>query len=375
MAAIDPQGALGGPEISGFNYVKLALTPDKRSGKALALRQCKHDIVILGTSRAESGIDLDHPAFKGRRVYNAALKAATMYEMSRIVDYMLRYQTPDAVILSLDFVAFSDERLSADDFSLSPLAESLSVSELIPYLVSINSIYEAQQTIRWNLRGVENKCTDRGAPVRTWPAPPARKAFDITIAQYADYQHYRSFALGQKHMESLKESLTALVSKGVRVYAFISPMHVVQFEIMENLHVRDSYAMWQKRLVDLFASVNKQLPPDRQIALWDFSGYHAVSTVRIPALETRARLRGFSDSAHYTKEVGDMIIDKIMLLSRPATNSVAASDFGVRLDEDNIEQYLVRQIRAAKEWRDADPEEVIRVANLVAETIDREQAQ
>lgn len=61
-----------------------------------------------------------------------------------------------------------------------------------------------------------------------------------------------------------------------------------------------------------------------------------------------------------------MLIDKVMLPSEsPAV--VSSSDFGVRLDRDNIEQYQMLQMRAAKEWRDANSEEVTRVANFVME--------
>ena len=130
-AVVDPHGRLLLVDKTGFNELKLTVPFDNRTGKALALRQCDYDTIILGTSRAESGIAVDQPPFDAARTYNAALKAATMYEMRRLVEYALQYRSLRRVVIGLDFVSFNERAISFDDFDDSPLASPPSAGSLV----------------------------------------------------------------------------------------------------------------------------------------------------------------------------------------------------------------------------------------------------
>ena len=116
-AVADPQARLLLIDRSGFNEAKVSLARNSRKGKSTVIRQCDIDTIILGTSRAETAIDFEHPAFAGTHPYNAALRGGTVYEMQQLTDYAISQQHLEAVYLSLDFEAFNGRYVTREDFA------------------------------------------------------------------------------------------------------------------------------------------------------------------------------------------------------------------------------------------------------------------
>ena len=160
-ATIDPYGRLLIVDTEGFNQAKISPDND-RSGKARHLRQCKYDTLILGTSRAESGIRVEQPALEGAHAYNGALKAATMYEMRRVTDYALANQQLHTAVIGLDLTAFNAKDQGFEDFHESPFADSISLGTWVRYLVSWQTLKQSWYTWKWNHDGNTVTCKDRG---------------------------------------------------------------------------------------------------------------------------------------------------------------------------------------------------------------------
>jgi hypothetical protein len=71
--------------------------------------------------------------------------------------------------------------------------------------------------------------------------------------------------------------------------------------------------------------------------LWDFSGYSAQTTEKVPG--GRAQMNGYLESSHYKEALGDTILERIF---DPAAPERHGDGFGVRLRPGNIEPHLSR---------------------------------
>ena len=360
-AVIDPQARILIVEKPGFNQVKTRLKSASRKGKTTALRQCSYDTLVLGTSRAEMAMAMDAPPLNDGRSYNAALKAGSMYEIRRIAEYALLNQNLDVVLLSLDFVAFNADLIYEEDFSDSPLAETVSLSSLAKYLVSLQTLRESLDTLKGNTRGNAETCVDTGKHVRKYKQKPARVAFDGILRQYSKGP-YKRHASGDFHLRHLASLLRDLADADVAVYAFISPAHVVHFELMKEMDLLDEYEDWKRDLVRLFAEANQDLPEQQHAVLWDFSGFSEITTEKVPPPGDESFMRWYSDSSHANPSVGTMMTNKIFGLRSETTETVAA--FGVQLSTDNIEATIEKARRDSERYRRENPAEIARIQKI-----------
>lgn len=354
-ALVDPHGRLLWLDRAGLNQVKMTVPSNNRAGKALALRQCNYDTIIVGTSRAESGIVVDQPAFEEALVYNAAMKSASMYEMRHLIEYGLKHQELKRVVIGFDFMSFNERLISFDDFADSPLAQPQSVASLLRYLISWGTLQESWITLELNRSGRFKSCQDDGeykARAGSKKSPSIRIAFDFILRRYAGGQ-YREYVIGEEHLESLAAVLTDLDAAGVQVYGFISPMHVMHAETIREMGLLADYQGWKRQLVDMFAA-------HQQAELWDFSGYSEITTEVVPSVDGE-KMWGYTDSAHYRPVVGSKVIAKMYDLD----SEESAPNFGVRLSPANIDAVIAADEQDSAAYRRSNANEIQRMQDMV----------
>ena|GEM_PF-1541922 len=361
-AIIDPQARFLLVDKPGFNQVKTTLETNNRKGKTTALRQCSYDTIVLGTSRAEMAIALDSPPLNDGRSYNAALKAASMYEIRRLAEYAMLHQDLEVVLLSLDFVAFNTQSIFFDDFSDSPLAETVSLPSVVRYLISLQTLRESLATLKSNVRGNALICVDAGVHKRKLKRKAARTAFDTILRRYSTGQ-YNRYVSGDLHLQHLAALLQKLIAADVRVYAFISPAHVTHLELLAEMGLINEYEDWKRSLVQIFAEANQDLPEQRRAILWDFSGYSEITTEKVPAPDDQEFMRWYSDSSHANPNVGQIMINGIF--GRRADDVATAAPFGVRLTADNIETVIEQTRLDSARYRRDNPDEIARMQEML----------
>jgi hypothetical protein len=357
-AAVDPHGRLLIVDTEGFNQTKIS--PDNnRSGKARSLRQCSYDTLILGTSRAESGIRVEQAALEGAHAYNGALKAATMYEMRRVADYALANQQLQTVVIGLDLSSFNAKDQGLDDFDESPFADSISFAAWGRYLVSWKTLKHSWYTWEWNHDGNTVTCEDRG---EYKPRPGAqasaniRTAFDFVLKRYASGQ-YPDFTLGKQHLADFAATVNTLADADVQVYAFISPMHATHLELMREMGMLDKYDNWRRKLVSIVEETNKRVGNNTTVQLWDFSGYNTITTETVPAPLENTVMRWYRDSAHYNHDAGDILMSQVFGIPSPEP--------GVRLTSANIDAVIGAERAQSDKYRAAHPEEIKRLQEML----------
>lgn len=357
-AVVDPQGRILIVEKPGFNEVKI--TPvNNRQGKARAIRQCAYDALILGTSRTETGIRVEQRALADRYAYNAALKAATMYEIRRLVAYALEQRDLKTVVIGLDLTSFNSKGNGFDDFYESPLAESVSPNLLVRYLVSLQTLKQSYYTLKWNQRSYAQTCEDRGEQITRRGALPStdiRTAFDFVLKRYASGQYY-DYKMGEQHLRYFAEALDDVQRAGIEAEVFIAPMHATHVELLREMEMLDVYHDWKRALVTMVADVNARYPKVRPVELWDFSGYNRLTTEYVPSPQESITMRWYKDSAHFNQDAGDLLMNEMFGLS-PA-------ELGVRLTPASIEGHIEAEARASNLYRAQNPAEIARLQEML----------
>ncbi len=83
-----------------------------RLGKAQRLAAQRWDVILLGNSRVEVGLDPEHPGWRGARVFNAGLPGAVFDEFDRAARLAIAGHPPRRIVLCVDLSDF-DARRSA----------------------------------------------------------------------------------------------------------------------------------------------------------------------------------------------------------------------------------------------------------------------
>ncbi len=361
-AVVDPMARLLIVDRPGLNQVKVELAPNSRKGKATALRQCGYDTIVLGTSRAETAIATSHAAFSDAAVYNAALRAGTMFEMRRIAEYALTQRKPKTILVSLDFESFNSRVMIAEDFDESPLARRTSLQSLARYLFSLQTFGHSVATLRANMRGNVAMCSDNGEHKRTYELTAARKAFDFILRRYAK-GHYGSYVADGQHMQHLAALLEELIAAGVKVHAFTSPMHATHLELMAQIGLMDEYDKWRRDLAAVFAEANRGAPEASRAVLWDFSGYNEITTERVPDPDTQPFMRWYEDSAHFNRDVGSIMLNRMFYIENGKLPFDA--EFGVVLTPENVEDRIEADHRGSRRYRRDNPAEIERLQRML----------
>lgn len=358
----DPQARFLIIDKPGFNRVKVALRTNSRQGKANALRQCNYDAIVLGASRAETAIAVNQPALRNSKAYNAALRGGTMYEMAHMAEYAVQHQDLELVLLSIDFEGFDSNVPFREDFSESPLAKTVSLAATMRHLFSIQTFRESFVTIKLNSEGDIAICADNGEHKRTYELAAARVAFDFLLRKYAQ-EIYSNYGSDDLHYQYLKNLLRNMAKANVRVYAFISPVHVTHLELLTEMGMHDEYESWKRRVVKVFDEANRTTPRAMQATLWDFSGYNEITTEKVPFPEDRKFMQWYTDSSHYNQYIGGLMMDRMFGLE--SDKSITASPFGTPLTPDNVESVLEKERVDSERYRRDNADEILRIQTML----------
>lgn len=338
-----------------------------RMGKAYIVRKLKPKSIILGASRAETGLNPEHPGFKNKPVYNLSLAGANIYETYRYFQHMNNLTKLVQIVLSIDFFQFNANKAVTPDFlesrlSISykgsqvgyPLQEVVSVLSSIDGLVaSIETIFKQNNSRQIILNnGQQNHTANKMKIVKQGGH---RNAFLQSEEDYIKYIYFpkpakkfdfSSVETGTDSFLIFRLLIEECYRKDIDTKILISPSHARQWETLAASGLWDKWEFWKKELVRLNeeAAVKYGRKP---FALWDFSGYNTYTTESVPPIgDTRTEMKWYWESSHYRSELGDIVLDRIFNVSRP--ERTVADDFGVLLTAESLNRHLLK-IRSTRE--------------------------
>ena len=357
---VDPVGMFRIVEIQGFNKKKPEFYTHLRMTKAHAVRILKPDSIILGTSRAEYGLDPAHGALHSHREsipYNLALSSCRIFEALQYLKHAHAVNPLKQAIIGLDMFMFNDAVKNEQDFDESRLVQhsvwNISmgwlhdiVISLISYKATMKSLYTIQNQNRKDLilYRIDGMRDDRYAWPRIQSKGGHRKVdldtFRVKNPLSKETKGEKPFKMNNS-IEYFRKLVHFCRINDVRLHLFISPVHARFLERqLKNGRYRQM-EQWKREIVHAATFENSKDADKGIVHLWDFSGYNSITTEPFPRLgDTRTQMKWFWESTHYKKETGNLIMDRMFGMENPKRR--VPEDFGIKLNLDIMEKHLER---------------------------------
>lgn len=383
---VDPFGMFGTKRIPGFNELKPEIGPRDRMAKAYRIRVVQPHGIILGSSRAEIGLDPEHPGWdkKSYPVYSLALSNARVDE---ILGYLIHAQLHgplEEVVLAIDFFMFNANWRHEASFDASRLSVPGSllhdtgwIEDLVKALFSLDGVKASIDTIRVQNIPTTPSYYPNGArdTRRKWAEIRAkgghRQAFlSNTLYELTHADGWPLFSLDDNAgvptpFETFKEIVKFCQQQKINLHILISPIHVLKQEVIWQLGLGFEYERWKRSLVGI---LNNSGTP-----LWDFSGYNSITMEPFPPLgDVETQMKHYWEGSHYRKRVGDLILDR--LFDFQEFGRTVPDGFGIRLDASNIDAHLLATRNAREHYIHTHQRDVEEIAKQVQETEIRRRA-
>lgn len=377
---IDPFYIFEAPRIAGLNAVKTGFFKHLRSMKPLVLqsKMNTYDTIILGSSRAEAGLDPEHPAWGSSKVYNLSIPAPSMYELLRYYQFANQVQELRTVVLALDFSQFDIQK----NYEVDRLLQSIHspnkhyrTSNLITTLFSIDALSASVRTVI-SQHNPKVEHTSLGFGIHTWRREEAarigqRAVFIDNDKQYISNHWTRIEATGDSIDDSQTASLVyfrRLVegsrTHGTHLIVLISPSHAREWSAIWAAGRWPQVEQWKRDLLTIIAEDAARHPWKEPFALWDFSGYNSITTEEVPqAGDTMTQMRWYWEASHYKKEVGDMMLARLFNYHDPKQQ--VQDDFGTKLTFENIDAHLQTVREQQHIWHLQHQQDIQEIMGLV----------
>jgi len=376
---VDPYGIHRVVSIAGVNAIKPAVETKVRLTKAYQMIRTKPEIVVLGNSRVESGIDTDLASEVAKRnIFNVGLPGSTIYELYRYLQHAQAIRPLTRAVLALDVYSFNtnwartandylEERLRVHpDGSRVRYLNLNRIRDLRNLYLSISSLDSARFTVLNQNQDWASDRTDTGFN----PMVDAEYYFDrgyhhVFFRKAQGY--YRNsqrrgmnFAPSDEWPEGAMRYFRDIVAfcrrEGIALRLYIHPYHAHVLEIMRMTGIWSQFEDWKRQVVAIVAEDADRHPDSPPIQIWDFSGYNAVTTEPVPPEgDVASVMRWYWEASHYKKAVGTEIVKVMYQVGVPAPG---ARPFGVRIDDSTIEQHLADIRAMGQQYRHDRAEEV-----------------
>lgn len=336
--------------VAGFNAAKTEQIGWDPLFKYYQLIYRAPDLVLLGSSRIEQGVDPEDSRLAGARSpYNLGVIGANMEMIDAYWRHALRWSEGlQTVVVGLDFFAFNANRPVWRSFDRELLKrDHFPLDEFGAMLISRKLTRHSGATVRDNFSGRVARvfAFDRRGVVRLRPTdgksaigdpltdgdPDAagRRRFAATLREFVSNPGlYGCFALSEDAFVRLEALVGASRRRGVRVVLFTSPSHASLNETLDALGLWPAWEAWKRRLAEI-------------APYWDFATYNSVTME--PATGDR---RYYHEPAHYTFDVGRLMLARFF----ESGEESGAPDFGALVTSDNVDGHLEAVRRDRAEW-------------------------
>lgn len=337
---VDPLGIFGSPRVAGINATKPYLDHHRTLARWQGARRLCPDVGIFGNSRAEIGLDSDHPVFGrlGLTAFNHAIPGSSIATSVQQMAWLKQAGcSPEEIVLGVEFF----------DFLGSSPAKALSF-ESTPPNIGLNVWAETV----FSITGLRDSLTTLAAQRMRHPAILTERGFNPLLNYVPEVEHAGHYVLfRQRAEENLKNwmrkeprihaaggqisedfagldaFLKEAAAAGSKVHLVIYPYHAEILLMLERLNWLGLFAQWK---AEILASADLYAKAGMNIEVVDFSGLSAETAEPIPPRGDKRHLSFYWEAGHFKKELGDRMLERIF---------GDATGFGVRVDKDSLSQH------------------------------------
>ena len=343
---------------------KPAFEKNVRLAKAHIVQRLKPSAAVLGSSRAEIGLNPGHPGWGDKLVFNSGLPSASIAEMSNYLEHLQLAGGLQLAVVGLDLFQFNPDKAGSPDFRecrlnqgrYPELVNSLRRWCDIPYLWISPLGYQqlAAEHSDAPIPSVYLANGSRGPNAKDWEI---RKLGSQLQLFEASEQEYRSKAGLYDGLADIGDFANSPVSKAfTEILTFahqneidtrfiISPSHARQWETIHAMKLWPTFEDWKRFLVSANQQVAREHSRDA-FPIWDFADYNNFSTEPVPEDTADApRMKWYWESSHYTKQLGDIVLNKVLL----EDNIELGKEIG-SLTDNELEAWLAIIIQNRELW-------------------------
>ncbi len=383
-AYVDPYGIAGATGIDDYRGAASVEPPGAFWRKAASVKNARPRTVILGTSRAE-GIDPNHAGFAAEDapVLNLWLGGVNIEQMRLLLMHAHAISPVRTAVIGLDLEAFQGGgRPDFDPAGLHGNPDS-EPDLLVRLRINLSRAALSASLARWITPapaepGPEAASKRPGARSPGITHVPMDRLYGqrglIWISEfnnfYAQLPHllpYWTPATTWASDERRAASMTAFRrlldyarQEGIELRMFISPVHARYLEWYRRVGWSPMFHAWKRALVATIDEESRAMPGRAAFPLWDFGGYHPPALEPVPkAGDLSTRMHWYLDTSHYSRALGDLILDRIF--RRPGPDASPLPD--ARIDQATIERHLSTMTVEADRHRLTAPGEVADVGD------------
>jgi hypothetical protein len=340
VAVIDPYHLYGFVDSTRLNHVKPLPEQYREQIKLAQATAVRPDLILLGNSRVEVGLDPDSPQLSGhgRTAYNMALAGTTLAVNERMYAKLRTDAAPAALaVIGVEFLDFlvKPDRAPAPAPAVAPLPWQWRFDTLF----SIKSVTDALRTVRLQKAADPETMTQRGqTPLRDYNRYARAEGYYSIFQQKAGEnaknivrKPHNLFVAGtdsSPSIDRLRALLDTMARDRTEVHLVIYPYHAQMMAMFEEAGLEPTMDAW-KRLLVREADAVRGRHPGARVSVWDFSGYATMRCERIPAPgDTRSTTQWYWEAGHFKAALGERILQRILGEETP---------FGVRLAADSLD--------------------------------------
>jgi len=342
---IDPFSVYGRIYIKdGVRVNSPGFTGQLKMGKAIAIKQHKPEVIILGSSRSAFGFSAQSAEkyLATTHIYNLSYPGINIYENLRYVQHAVALSPIKKVFIGLDFyqfhggrppeITFSEERLAVD---VNNQPSGSASKDLISTLLSGDAVFYSIK-VATGLCNWDDVYLPNGFKSQDHPGGWSGK-FSDSEESYVDRTYtiptFTYAVEGKKSstFDYFRKIIQLAHEKNIDLRFFISPSHARQWEVIGQLDLWGQWEYWKREMLNITVQEAKR-NSQSAYPIYDFSGYSLYSTEAVPRLASQG-MRWYSDSSHYRQALGDIVLDKMV-------NHVDDEAFGRILNHQNIDEHL-----------------------------------
>jgi hypothetical protein len=336
---LNPYGATSSRFINPiFRKVKL-----ERLVTPYLLRIARPETVLLGSSRVLMGMRIE----QGDRdnVMNAAIKGASLPEISRIVDVALQNPRLKRIVWGVDFFAFSTRWRSRDPNFNARIADN-PAARLEDTLLSLDALGDGFDMYKRSLRGLARLTPTMKAAV-PWPmalicdqylkdrmdgldlASPTQVEMQLRQVIYL----YQGYKFSPTQLETFRGTVDRIRARNVQLVLFIPPMSEYELELIRQSGHWADFEQFKRALAAI-------------APFYDFAVYSGMAP----------RDEFYLQVIHFKAAPGHQILHMLLGLDDQPCDDEArvVADSAIRVDEASINDVLAIEARMRDEAAKGD---------------------
>jgi hypothetical protein len=328
--------------------------------------QIQPDVLLLGNSRAQHGLDPHNPVFAGEHVFNAAIVNAKPGDLGPILTQAQRHHALKTLVMTIDYnMLYGGPERRIPNQNLLRREGPFALLARIRAVLSVDALWTSLLELQRFVRGTDHVFDTDGRLLE------GLYAHDIvarggTLAAVRQRDAEAMGHMTEKPYGAFMQSVSSVVdpacANGTRVILFISPLHARQLESIQQAGKWDDFVAWKQAAVNLVSSKT-----GCNITLWDFARHSKITEEPVPQ---SGPMKYYWESSHYRKLVGDAILTATVGgQSDPHVWQAKFGDdfdgsFGEQLTASGFLASMQREDQARDAWRKANPAIVSDVASL-----------